>query len=109
MVVLDGNFALSWIGLPLNTYIHCMLERTDAVTNEVLEVITTFVLVFPTVYGENSAVDAWCIGRPCHVPSAVNCIVTVHSVAEFLNTAVLRQPTANSVAVHSYGMCIMFS
>jgi hypothetical protein len=57
MVVLDGNFALSWIGLPLNTYIHCVLELTDATTNEVLEVIT-FVLVFPTVYGENSAVDA---------------------------------------------------
>jgi hypothetical protein len=82
-----------------------MLERTDGITNEVLELIT-FVLAFPTVYGENSAVDAWCIGRPCHVPRTVNCIVTVHCVAVLLNTAAeLRQSTANTVAVHSCGMC----
>ena len=51
MVVLDGNFALGrgpgtdyhWIHT-----LQCMLERTDAITNELLEPIT-FVLAYPTV------------------------------------------------------------
>jgi hypothetical protein len=30
----------------------CMLERTDAITNEVLEPIT-FVLAYPTVFGRD--------------------------------------------------------
>ena len=51
MVVLDGNFALG-CG-PGKDYhkIHvfqCMVERTDVITNEVLEPIT-FVLAYPTV------------------------------------------------------------
>jgi hypothetical protein len=38
----------AWNGLPLNTYIfQCTLERTDAITNEVLEPIT-FLLAYPT-------------------------------------------------------------
>jgi len=51
MVVLDGNFALGcgpgtdypWINI-----LQCMLERTDAITNEVLEQIT-FILAHPVV------------------------------------------------------------
>ena len=37
----------AWNGLPLNTF-QCTLERTDAVTNEVIEPIK-FVLAYPTV------------------------------------------------------------
>ena len=52
MVVLDGNFALG-CG-PGKDYhkIHvfqCMVERTDVITNEVLEPIK-FVLAHPTVF-----------------------------------------------------------
>jgi len=52
MVVLDGNFALRCGPGTYYPYIHifkCMLERTDATTNEVLEPIT-FVLGYPTVF-----------------------------------------------------------
>jgi len=52
MVVLDGNFALSFGPGTDYPYIHifqCMLERTDALSNEVLEPIT-FVLAYPTVF-----------------------------------------------------------
>ena len=51
MVVLDGNFAL---GRGLATYypyiriFQCMLERTDAITKEVLEPIK-FAPAYPTV------------------------------------------------------------
>jgi hypothetical protein len=50
--VLDGNCAVG-CG-PGTDYLcirifQCMLERTDAITNEVLEPIT-FVLAYPTVY-----------------------------------------------------------
>ena len=51
MIVLDGNFALGCGPGTDYLYIHifqCMLERTDAVTNEVLEPFT-FVLAYPTV------------------------------------------------------------
>jgi len=50
--VLDGNFALGCGPGTDFPYIHtfqCTLERTDAITNEVLEPIT-FVLAYPTVY-----------------------------------------------------------
>jgi hypothetical protein len=50
MVVLDGNFALGcgrWNGLPLNIFQY-VLERTDAITNEVLEP-GTFFLTYRTV------------------------------------------------------------
>jgi hypothetical protein len=48
--VLDGNFALGWAWnvLPQIRIFQCMLERTDTITNEVLETIT-FVLAHPTV------------------------------------------------------------
>jgi len=51
MVVFDGNSAL--VCGPGKDYLsihifQCMLERTDAVMNEVLEPIT-FVLAYPTV------------------------------------------------------------
>jgi len=52
MVVLDGNFALGCGHGTDYTLIHifqCMLERTDAITNKVLELIT-FVLAYPTVF-----------------------------------------------------------
>jgi hypothetical protein len=52
MVVSDGNFALG-CGLgtdhPYTHIFQCMLERTVAITNKVLEQIT-FVLAYPTVY-----------------------------------------------------------
>jgi len=51
MIVLDGNFALGCGPGTDYPYIHlfqCTLERTDALTNEVLEPIT-FVLAQPTV------------------------------------------------------------
>jgi len=38
----------AWNGLPLNTLFQCMLERTDAITNEIREPVT-FVLAYPTV------------------------------------------------------------
>jgi hypothetical protein len=38
----------AWNGLPLIYIFQCMLERTDAMTNEVLEPITFF-LAYPTV------------------------------------------------------------
>ena len=50
MVVLDGNFAVDWgpgTDYPPIHLFHCMLERTDAITNEILEPIT-FVLAYPT-------------------------------------------------------------
>jgi hypothetical protein len=52
MVVLDGNFALGrghGTDYPQIHIFQCMLERTDAITNGVLEPIT-FVLAYPTVY-----------------------------------------------------------
>jgi hypothetical protein len=51
MAVLDGNCAVGCGPGTDYTYIHifqCMLERTDAITNEVLEQIT-FVLAYRTV------------------------------------------------------------
>jgi len=52
MVVLDGNFALGCgpgTDYPSIYTFQCMLERTDIITNEVLQSIT-FVLAYPTVY-----------------------------------------------------------
>jgi len=52
MVVLDGNFAVGCEPGTDYPWIHifqCTLERTDAITNEVLEQIT-FVLAYPTVF-----------------------------------------------------------
>ena len=54
MDVLEGNFALGCgpgRDYPYVDIFQCMLKRTDAITNEVLEPIT-FVLAYPTVYGE---------------------------------------------------------
>ena len=51
MVVLDGNFVLGCGPGTDYPYIHifqCMLERTVAITKEILEPIT-FVLAYPTV------------------------------------------------------------
>jgi len=51
MVVLDGNFALgcgSGTNYPQIHIFQCTLERKDAITNEVLELIA-FVLAYPTV------------------------------------------------------------
>jgi hypothetical protein len=52
MVVLDGNLAIgcgSGTDYPEIHIFKCMRERTDAVTNEVLEPIT-FVLAYSTVF-----------------------------------------------------------
>jgi hypothetical protein len=52
MIVLDGNCALGCgpgTDYPLIHILQCMLERTDAITNEVLEPIT-FVLAYPNVF-----------------------------------------------------------
>jgi hypothetical protein len=52
MVVLDGNFALGCGPETDYSQIHIfqgMLERTDAIKNEVLEPIT-FVLAYPTLF-----------------------------------------------------------
>ena len=52
MVVLGGNFALDCGPGTDYPWIHifqCMLERTDSISNEVLEPIM-FVLAYPTVY-----------------------------------------------------------
>jgi len=52
MVVLDGNFALGCgpgTEYPSIHIFRCMLERTNAITNEVLQ-SATFVLAYPTVY-----------------------------------------------------------
>ena len=51
MFVLDGNFVLGCGPGTDYPYIHifqCMLERTVAITKEILEPIT-FVLAYPTV------------------------------------------------------------
>jgi len=51
MVVLDGNFALGCgpgMDYPKIHIFQCMLERTDAITNGILEPIT-FVLAYPIV------------------------------------------------------------
>jgi len=51
MVVLDGNFALGCgpgMDYPEIHLFRCTLERTDAITNEVLESVM-FVLAYPTV------------------------------------------------------------
>ena len=51
MVVLDGNFAVGCgpgTDFPKIHIFQCMLERTDAITNEVLETIM-FILPYPTV------------------------------------------------------------
>jgi len=50
MVVLEGNFAVGCepgSDYPLIHIFQCMLERTGAITNEVLEPIT-FILAYPT-------------------------------------------------------------
>jgi len=52
MVVFEDNFAVGCGPGADYPYIHifqCMIERTDAVTNEVLVPIT-FVLAYPTVF-----------------------------------------------------------
>ena len=52
MVGLDGNFALGCgpgMDYPKIHIVQCMLEWTDAITNEVLEPIM-FVLAYPTVW-----------------------------------------------------------
>jgi len=51
MVVLDGNFALGCgpgMDYPKIHIFQCMLERTDAITNGILEPIT-FILAYPIV------------------------------------------------------------
>jgi len=56
MVVLDGNFAVGCVHGTDYPYIHifqCMLERTDVITNEVLESITS-VLAYPTVLAKST-------------------------------------------------------
>jgi hypothetical protein len=60
MVVLGGNFAVGCGPGPDYPYIRifqCMLERTDVITNEVLEPIT-FVLAYPTVLAKST----FCVG-----------------------------------------------
>jgi hypothetical protein len=52
MVVLDGNFALGFgpgMDYPYINVFQCMLERTDAITNEFLEAIM-FVLAYLAVF-----------------------------------------------------------
>jgi hypothetical protein len=52
MVVLDGNIAVGCgpgIVFPSIHIFQCILERTDAITNEVLEPFTFF-LAYPTIF-----------------------------------------------------------
>ena len=56
MAVLDGNCAVGCGAGTDYLYTHifqCMLERTDAITNEFLEPIK-FVLAYPTVFRKKS-------------------------------------------------------
>jgi len=49
MVVLDGNFVLGYgsgTNYPETHIFQCMIERADAVTNEVLEPITFVLAVY---------------------------------------------------------------
>ena len=60
MVVLDGNFAVGCGSGTDYRYVHiyqCMLERTDAITKEVIEPIM-FVLAYPTVFHYELTVSA---------------------------------------------------
>jgi len=53
MVVLDGNFAVSCgpgTDYPQIHIFQCTLERTDAITKEILEPITFILLAYPTAY-----------------------------------------------------------
>jgi hypothetical protein len=52
-IVLDGNCAVgcgSGMDYPKIHIFQCMLERTDAITNVVLEP-AMFVLAYPTIFG----------------------------------------------------------
>jgi len=69
--VLDGNFALGCGPGTDYPYIHifqCMLERTDAIMNEVLEPIM-FVLAHPTVYDSQNKSPSF--------PDSINWLVFV--------------------------------
>ena len=60
MVALDGNFAVGCgpgTDYPFIHVFHCLLERTDVITNDVLEPIT-FVLAYPTVLAKST----FCVG-----------------------------------------------
>jgi len=60
MGVLDGNFALGCgpgTDYPKIYIFQCMLEWTDAITNDVLEP-TTFVLAYPTVHARLNINDS---------------------------------------------------
>jgi hypothetical protein len=62
MVVLVGKFALGCgpgTDYPQIHTFQCMLEQIDAITNEVLEIIT-FVLAYPTVFHADKTSDSEC-------------------------------------------------
>jgi hypothetical protein len=69
MVVLDGNCAVGCgpgTDYPSIHIFQCMLERTDAITNEVLETIT-FVLAYPTVFKRRIVIGV------IHMPTHSSC------------------------------------
>jgi len=92
MVVLDGNFAVGCGPGTDYSRVHifqCMLERTDAITNEVLEPIK-FVLAYPTVYQYVSADSLQGTGRQLVDLSPSDCHLCGH-----LKALVCSVPTEN--------------
>jgi hypothetical protein len=82
MVQMDGNFAVGCGPGTYYPYIHifqCKLERTDAITNEVLEpvmfVVALYIIFLPFL---KEIFTIWNLRIP-------NSIVTVHSDCNFRN------------------------
>jgi len=78
MVVLDGNFVLGCgpgKDYPQIHLFQCMLERTDAITNEVLEQIT-FVLAYSTVLLLDLSTEQYV--RRKHCERRLTDVVSVH-------------------------------
>ena len=99
--MLDGNFPLGCgpgTDYPLIHTFQCTLERTDAITNEVLEPIT-FVLAYPTIF----RTFKW------HAYSTLQHVQLYYEVkAVSVNMArrVLRLPTVETPPdTHSSGYC----
>jgi hypothetical protein len=81
MVVFDGNFAVGCGPGTDYPYIHifqCILERTDVITNEVLEPIT-FVLAHPTVLAKSTV----CVGLFNCVDTGKGFVYTYHTCVTY--------------------------
>ena len=66
MVVLDGNFALGYGPEMDYPWFQCMLEQTDAITNEFPKPFT-FVLAYPTEQWFHSFNRAWPQRISCNI------------------------------------------